>query len=86
MSIYTTTKPTPDNPVAEGYALAQLVRPASHRRDTPTVQAERFIRHGRRDAHEVAAECFRQWGLLRKGLAIRCLAVTVRDLGLEATP
>ena len=71
------------DPIAPGYSLAQLVRPARNYRDKPRVVAERYIRHGATNAHDTAIACFKQWGLMRKGLAVRCLPVTVRDLGMQ---
>ena len=74
------------NPIAPGYKLAQLIRPARRLKDKPHVVAERYIRHDRLEAHKVALACFERWGLMRKGLRIVCKPVTVRDLGMGALP
>lgn len=86
MSIYTATRPTPDNPMVPGVKLAQLVRPARGLSDQPHVKAEKLICHNRMDAHEVARACFERWGLMRKGLAIVVKPVTARDLGMVELP
>lgn len=86
MTLYTATKPTPDNPRAPGYSLAQLIEPARGFSDKPKIRAERYIRHGTSSPADVALACFERWGLMRRGLTVRCLPVTARDLGMTRIP
>lgn len=75
-----------NNPIAPGYKLAQLVRPSRKIGEQPVILAERYIRHEQMEPHEVAVRCFERWGLMRKGLAVRCKPVTAQDLGMVELP